>query len=319
MKTWYKLRPVDTFFFKGATPMIMGENHTSETIFPPHSSTIAGAVRTAVLNQQGIDPLEYGKDNFDDNKVISFIGKAGESPPFEILGPVFLKAGQIYIPAPFHWYVEKEDIKQNTAIPVYKSNLVESSFVRTSKGTKLYTAIGRAGELKTAGGQWISLKDFYSEKKEICFKSAENFFVSEPRTGIALDRKRKVRQSHLYTFSHIRFKPDVELVFGIAGNIHPLLWSKGILQLGGEKRLGYYEKTDIDIPENSHNTDIFMSLSALSCSLADPALLVAGGRIQYRGGWDMKKAFHKPLTGFYPAGSVFSEYFNENLIPVKGE
>ena len=319
MITWYKLRPVDTFFFKGSTPMVMGENHTSESIFPPSSETIAGAVRTATLYQQNIDFNKYGSDNFSDDSIKSAIGKAGEAPPFQIIGPVFSKDDEIYVPVPFNWYMEKSDIKPKGTVPIYRARPVESPFVMTSNGPKLYIAMGKSDELKTAGGMWININDLHSNEEKISLKSGEDFFVNEPRTGIALEQNRKVRKSHLYTFTHIRFKPDVELVFGISSKTEPLLLPKGILQLGGEKRLGSYEITDISIPDKKNDNDIFMSLSSLPCKSVDTSLLVATGRIQYRGGWDMKKNFHKPLTGFYPAGSVFLKKTNENQIPVKGE
>ena len=41
---------------------------------------------------------------------------------------------------------------------------------------------------------------------------------------------------------------------------------------------------------------------------------VATGKIQYLGGWDMKKGFHKPMKGYFPAGSVFNKKLNDNFI-----
>ncbi len=331
MKTWYKVRPVDTFFFKGATPMVMGENHTSETVFPPSAETIAGAVRTATLLQQDIDFNDYCQQTFNDDRIITSIGRAGDPPPFEIMGPVFLKNSIIYVPAPFHWYVEKTDIdknkqtdidmnkKESTAIPVYRSRPVQSDFVNTSRGTGLYAAIGRKGELRSAGGLWVKLEDLNSDKTEIEFKFVENFFTSEPRTGIALENNRKVKESHLYTFTHIRLHPDTQLIFGISQDTEPLFAPGGILYLGGEKRLGYYQKIQIPVPEQEKDADMFMTLSAMPCKSVDTDLLVATGKILYRGGWDMKKKFHKPLTGFYPAGTVFSKKTDKNQLPVKGE
>ena len=60
---WYKFNPVDTLFFRGAEPMIMGENHTVSHVFPPPAHTLSGALRTAVLIQNGIslNPMEMEK------------------------------------------------------------------------------------------------------------------------------------------------------------------------------------------------------------------------------------------------------------------
>ncbi|MBT4876210.1 MAG: hypothetical protein HON48_13510, partial [Desulfobacula sp.] len=318
-KTWYKIRPVDTFFFKGSTPMVMGENHTSEFIFPPPAGAIAGAVRTAVLRQQDIDFKTYTSKTYDNAEIISALGKACDPPPFEILGPILSKAGNIYLPAPFSWYMEKNDTSKEAAIPVYRGKPIESSFIKTSKGKSFYIARGRDGELLSMGGRWIKLNDFYSNGESIRVRPLADFFVGEPRTGIALENNRKVRESHLYTFNHIRFKKDVELVFGISHKGQLPFSPNGILQLGAEKRLGCYETIEIDIYENQEGAGSYMSLSSLVCKDIDETSLIATGKIQYIGGWDMKKGFHKPSCEFYPAGSVFTKNLNDNQIPIKGE
>lgn len=319
MKTWIKIRPVDTFFFKGSTPMVMGENHTSEFIFPPHAATLAGAVRTAVLRQNNVDFKEYALESFDDAKIISTIGKAGNTPPFDILGPFFSKQDKYFIPAPYSWYMEKDDKLKTTAIQVYKSRPVKSSHVVTSSRSKLYIAKGRKGELATIGSRWIEQNDLYSKEKKIRVKPLSDFFENEPRTGIALSKNRKVRESHLYTFNHIRLNSDVELVFGINSSKQLPLPSSGILQLGGEKRLGHYKTIEMDVNDNNDETGFHMTLSSLPCEGIDENMIVATGKIQYISGWDMKKGFHKPSCACYPPGSVFTEKTDTNQISIKEE
>ncbi|MDA3915709.1 MAG: hypothetical protein PF690_01865 [Deltaproteobacteria bacterium] len=340
MNKWYKIKPVDTFFFKGSTPMVMGENHTSEFIFPPHVATISGAVRTAVLRQQGVGFKEYAQKSFDNPTILSAIGKAGDDAPFDILGPFFSMEGKTFIPAPYIWYMEKNDmdkaikmrrnrqeitcattmdIDKEITISVYKGNPVDSPYVKTSKNQKLYIAKGREGELSNMGGNWIEVNDFYSTNKTIRVRPLSDFFDSEPRTGIALERNRKIRESHLYSFNHIRMKLDVELVFGVSSKVEFPFNQKGILRLGGEQRIGYYETIDINFHDKNNGAELYMSLSALLCKNFDTSDLVATGKIQYISGWDMKKGFHKPSCAFYPAGSVFTKRINNNQILIKGE
>lgn len=319
MKTWIKIRPVDTFFFKGSTPMVMGENHTSEFIFPPHAATIEGAVRTTVLRQQNVDFEEYVQDSFDDEEIISVVGKAGQTSPFDIIGPFFLKNDKYFIPAPYSWYMEKDDKMKESTIPVYKSRPVESSIAVTSNQKKLFIAKGRKGELSSIGGNWIELDDLYSQKNKIRVKPLTDFFEREPRTGIALQRNRKVRESHLYTFNHARLQSDVELVFGINSKKQPLLSRSGIMQLGGEQRIGHYKTIDLNFNDVSEAAGFYMTLSTLPCKGIDKSMLVATDKIQYISGWDMKKGFHKPSRAFYPPGSVFTQKTDINQISIKGE
>jgi len=319
MKTWYKIKPVDTFFFKGSTPMVMGENHTSQFIFPPNTGTLAGAVRTAVLKQQKIDFNDYCHNSFSNNEIISAIGKAGDNPPFEIIGPFFLKKDEVFIPAPYSWYIEKNDVLKKDAVSVYKAKPVNSSYVKTAKGKNLYIAKGREGELASIGGSWICIDDFYSKKKEAKVLNLHDFFINEPRTGIALERDRKVRESHLYAFNHIRLNLGVELVFGIRHKAQMPFLKEGILYIGGERRLGYYKTVDINFPETGGKEGLYMSLSAIPCKKVNANTIGAVGKIQYISGWDMKKGFHKPSCSFYPAGSVFTEKTDNNQILIKGE
>ena len=323
---WKALKPIDTLFFKGAVPMVMGENHTSEFRFPPPSHTISGAVRTAVLNQNQISFKDYGQKEFSDDAIVSAIGRSGEDPPFSIIGPLLEKDHTIYLPAPYAWYLEKEDKNKNEAVPVYRSRPVSSSLVVTEHPEGIYVAKGDRGELTTAGGKWIKLEDFFSRKTKMTIHETADFYCTEPRTGIALERNRSVRTSHLYSFTHARLAEDVRIVFGISSN-SPLPFSdSGMLRLGGEQRMGYYEPVKIDVAieafskskEDSGTNNLFMNLSNLMVSEELEASLVACGKIQYIGGWDMKKGFHKPAIAFYPPGSVFKKY-QKNLITLTEE
>lgn len=323
MIKWQALKPVDTLFFKGALPMVMGENHTSEFRFPPSCHTIAGAVRTAVLRQNNIPFKKYSGKNFSDESIISAIGSAGGDPPFTILGPLLEKSGTIYIPAPYSWYLEKDDKNKKEAVPVYRSKPVESSLVVTPYPERLYVAKGARGELTTAGGKWLKLDDFMSQKTEITIHETTDFYCQEQRTGIALEKNRNVRKSHLYTFTHARLAEDVRIIFGIRSKAELPLSDSGMLRVGGEQRMGYYEPVNVDIdisdrPKASGESRVswlFMNLSNMVVSDSLESSLVACGKIQYIGGWDMKKGFHKPAIAYYPPGSIFNKH-QKNLIMV---
>lgn len=326
MIKWKTLKPIDTFFFKGAVPMVMGENHTSEFRFPPPCHTISGAIRTAVLRQNKIAFNEYGRDEFADESIISAIGKAGTTAPFSIIGPLLEKGGTIYLPAPYTWYLEKDDKNKKEAVPVYRSRPVSSFLVVSDNQDRLYVAKGDRGELTTAGGKWIKLEDFVSRKTCMAIHETSDFYCPEARTGIALEKNRSVRRSHLYSFTHARLAEDVRIVFGISSKASLPLSDSGMLRLGGEQRMAYYEplKPGMDIVELQSSQDkspagtLFINLSNLAVSNDLEASLVACGKIQYIGGWNIKKGFHKPAIAFYPPGSVFTKY-QENLITLTQE
>jgi CRISPR-associated protein Cmr3 len=313
--SWFSFEPQDTLYCRGAEPSLMGESHVASAIFPPPAHTIMGAVRTAMLVQNGISFKDYGRPDFQDEKIISAIGRAGEASPFSVRGPFFHADGRIWVPCPYTWYREKENRitpeKNSAKIAVTKSAPLRTALIRTSSGDKPRWAKG--GDMETLGGSWVSFEDLLApvETKEI--RTSADFYVSEPHTGIALDTKtrRTVRKSHIYSFLHARLHHGVRIVFAIDKEI-PLA-DDGVLKVGAEQRFGFYKKMEsIEIKPGSSR--LFMALSLMAIDETANKSLVATGRVVYLGGWDMKKGFHKPKKGFFPAGSVFDREIHDNCI-----
>jgi len=51
---WFQLSPVDAWFFRNGRPFNRGENSgAGETLFPPTSSTVIGALRATLARQLG--------------------------------------------------------------------------------------------------------------------------------------------------------------------------------------------------------------------------------------------------------------------------
>jgi CRISPR-associated protein Cmr3 len=315
---WYSFSPQDTLFFRGAEPANMGESHAASAVFPPPAHTIAGALRTMALVQNNIAFDDYGKGRLQGQEIIAAIGKAGEESPFSILGPFFHVEGKIWVPCPFTWYGEKDENDSNTPtrernpMKVTTSKALNSAMIRTGSGVNLRWAKG--DELETLGGRWVEIEALNSGSDEKTIKEKGFFCVTEIHTGIALDVKEKrrvVRDGHLYSFVHARLCQGVKLIFGL--NKALPICNKGVLKLGAEQRFGQYEKFDgITIPQG--NSGLYMSLSIQEGSEEANQSVVSTGRIQYYGGWDLHRQFHKPMKGYYPAGSVFDKRLNDNCI-----
>ena len=318
---WFSFSPQDTLFFRGAEPANMGESHASTAVFPPPAHTIAGALRTTALVQNDIGFDDYGKGGFQGQYIIAAIGNAGEESPFSILGPFFQAEGKIWVPCPFTWYGEKEKVdgKDSTKpvcerkpLKVTTSKPLKSEIIRTASGKKLRWAKG--DELETLGGRWVAMEELLSGSEEKTVKGKGDFYVTEIHTGIALDvkdKRRAAREGHLYSFVHARLCQGVKLIFGV--NRALPINDRGVLKLGAEQRFGQYEKINsLVIPTG--NSGLYMSLSILEGSDEANRSVIATGRIQYYGGWDLHKRFHKPMKGYYPAGSVFDKKINDNCI-----
>jgi len=296
----YSFEPVDTLFFRGAEAMIMGESHSVSYIFPPSIHTIAGAIRTFLFRK-------------DKNKYKDIIKVGEEFGGFNIVGPFFFYKNELYVPAPYSWFYEKSD-EENSKVKIFKLKKIENNIVKT-KSNSLYWVKGENDEVITLGGRWIKLQDLYSNAKEIEIKPKTLFYEEEQRIGIALKGDNRIaREGHIYSFAHIRLKEGVKIVFSLDIELPE---KEGILHLGAEKRFGKFKlineiKKNIQLKENGN---FFMALSIINGNEEINKHLIATGKINYIGGWDLHKGFHKPMKGYFPAGTVFLKKFN-NCIPI---
>jgi len=322
MVNWYAYTPADTVFCKGAEPMEMGSDHTANSIFPPPAETISGALRTEVLRQNNVSVKEYKKGKCDP-KIISNIGKCGSKAPFEVYGPIFRKQERFLVPAPYSWFAEKDLLEAEDQVPVYKGYLMEHRLLSTDVDKVLWVQSKTPG-LCSLGGMWIDIDSLTAESKKVKVWKPEDLFGFEERTGIALDfaasensrslSYRTVREGHLYTFSHARLKSDVHLVFGVNTELH--LAPEGCLALGGERRFGRYSILP-DPPEfKGSGSGYYQTLAPVLYSSLMAEHLVATGKPTRLGGWDMNRGFHKPMRNYMPAGTVFNDKVNTNLVAI---
>ncbi len=315
MNKWYKFSPVDTLFFRGAEPMAMGENHTVSSIFPPPAHTLSGALRTTVLKNHKISFDDYGNGKVP-KEITEAIGEAGSDAPFNIFGPLFMQNENLYVPAPYCWFTDKSALEKNEAVPVYRGKLITPSLVKTEHPNLLW-AKGIDSELISIGGNWIQFSDIGSGFSSLQVKKTEDFFVTEQRTGIALHHNRRVRKGHLYSFNHARLTDNVSLVFAVDKSLS--IPDEGVLSLGAEQRFGTYQTINEFPFQDDVKTDFYMSLSILLASEEVNSSIIATGKVQYLGGWDLNRGFHKPMKGFFPAGTVCNKKINSNFIAIKGE
>jgi len=314
MMNWYDFTPQDTLFFRGAEPAVMGESHTASMIFPPPAHTIAGAMRTAVLAQHGIDYKQYNAGGVppEHDAVISIVGKSGDESPFSIVGPFFRRDGTIWVPCPCIWFSAKKEKASRKRKIAISAPIGKTALLKTAAMENLYWAKGR--ELESLGGSWVCLDELCSRSEEKTILENGDFFTSEIHTGIALDvqnSRRTARKSHLYSFVHARLHEGVSLAFGVTQKLP--LPERGILKLGAEQRFGEYRQLrKMELPKG--NSKLFMTLSTLPADEQANQHCIASGRPHYYGGWDLHRRFHKPMKGYFPAGSVFQKQINDNCI-----
>ncbi|HOM11202.1 MAG: hypothetical protein GYA16_02675 [Spirochaetes bacterium] len=315
---WFSIEPLDTLFFRGAEPMVMGSDHSATLIFPPHTETISGALRTACIEATGVSFADYNEGKAPED-LLKKIGQSGSAAPFTVIGPLFTMNEMLFLPAPYTWFVEKHSMEKANISDIYPNvkviikNLYELSndLVIVNGQSQIHWVKSGVQDLITAGGMWVSSEDFGKDK--VSLYPIEHFFVKERRTGIALNEQKSVRSGHLYSFVHARLKKGVKIVCGIDKDIG--LANSFHIRLGAEQRMCLVNSMPAPVIPSGRN-DIFMALSLIEGNEQSNSVLIAGGKPIYAGGWDMHRRFHKPMKGYYPAGSVFSAKISENMIQI---
>lgn len=321
MTIWYQIAPIDTLFFRGAEPMEAGQP-SRDALFPPPVSVIQGALRTAVLKQQSIAFTDY-RANRCPPGVLEGIGACGQPAPFCITAILLSCRGAIYAPCPANWFVEAESSPQDKrGVLVGRTILRAASPGRAAASLRLHSSAGVglpmvcAVDAQPLAGYWLRFDCLRKPSATIAegdLLAPGELYDLEPRTGIAIDGKRKVKQGAIYSVGHIRLRQDVTLVIGVDRDFG--LADQGFLTLGGEQRMCGYARQQIpSLPDQP--ATFFVALAPIQ--LTDDLLPVvfASSKPVNLAGWDLANGFHKATTTWLPAGAVLTRNINNSCVPL---
>lgn len=334
---WLRLDPLDTCFFKGAEPMIAGENHTARSIFPPMPSTLLGSIRTAILGQRKEDPVAYAQQGEIGRAILDRYPLLGppEAPGFEVVGPLFMvprPTGDLewFYPLPANCMASKGALQHKGFIMVTRgdtaSELVKSLGLSGSVEVPAWVLEPECADLMPLFGYWASaaaIDELSKGKAEIlhCLSIDEyqggaaicplsTFYHAEDRIGIALDYgRRAARTGYFYAATHIRLAKGVAMGVAVTRDLIPShLDAEGVLALGGEQRLVSYTSLNdpVEMPhgEGPWATSLSYFKWDLLSEMGWQDLPRVSGPPVRMAGWDLKKSFHKPVTAYLAPGST---------------
>jgi len=322
--------------------MIIGESHEVHSIFPPMPSTIQGALCTAMLLQQGIDPADFTRDEGPTEEVRRKLPLLGEPERFgyQSVGPVFHVAlsgtehDWLY-PVPANWFAEVPRFQEADSGPFH------AVVAAARLSTDAFQSLGLCGSvpdppwvsgLKTPDptnlcGYWTNLAAFDAMRKgpaTVGFHNALDglkadrpaivdlraLYATENRVGIALDpMQRRARTGRLYSSSHVRLRQGIRMAVGLSEQLAPShLKPTGIIKLGGEQKTAWYTLASDEPKLPSGESGWIMALSHIPFKRMaenrwDDLPRMSGPLIRM-GGWDMKRNFHKSTTAYLPAGTT---------------
>ncbi len=322
MSEWYVIEPMDTLFFRGSEPMEAGQL-TAAALFPPPVSVIQGALRAAVLRQNGISGREYIQGKAP-GTVLEWIGKPDEGAPFQVTAVLFSQGGRMFAPAPAAWFVDMQ------GKPLRGADLTGKQVVAPDTGAAFAAldaldtmvsggmppVVATRYDALSLGGYWVDV-DLLSQHAPVFGPGqvlvSTELYDLEPRVGIALDPNRKVVDGKLYSAGHIRLRDGVRLVVGLDREIG--LATEGRLILGGELKVCRYESLEAPkLPHGQGKWYASLAPTPLTPDILDK--IVCSPRPVTLAGWDMVKGFHKPSRTWLPSGAVFTAHVNAGCVPL---
>jgi CRISPR-associated protein Cmr3 len=314
MNIWYQLTPADTLFFRGAEPMEAGQLSGS-ALFPPPVSVICGALRSAALRQSGISFADYNRGTCPPERA-GLIGQSGQPAPFAVTAIIILKGDTLYLPCPAHWFMEKEGNGKRRIVrgkpPAQET--AEALGLYSSAGLALPMVLSEDEPMPLAG-RWLRSDRLSAAQvaADDVLASSVDLYDAEPRIGIALDEKRRVKEGALYSASHLRLRPDVSLVIGLDRSLG--LAASGLLRLGGEQRVCGYRKIEPpNLPGRTGPSSWYLTLAPLKLTSTLKGKVLATSKPVMLAGWDLDKGFHKASETWLPAGAVVSENINNHCL-----
>lgn len=330
----WTFRFLDTCFFRDGLPYHAGEGGytTARTFFPPHITTLQGAVRTSLAEEQGWRPGQK-------NGWPTELGGPDDPGDLQFRGPYLWTADGPLFPMPLHLLVKKMQKKT-------PSGEVSYAFTRLVPGDPVKCDLGEVrlpGPVSSLDGAGLPENLFllYSGLRTVLqgglpetseVRSGANLWSTEYRTGLERDdNTRTAWKGMLYNCAHVRPVGGLGLAVLVSGI--PKEWPvapRRVLNLGGEGRVA---EVKVDPPAEEQallptpgipapHTDgrLYFTVTLITPGRYEdlerviregppgvPGKCVSAclGKVIQVGGWDLANQKPRPLTPLLPAGSTW--------------
>lgn len=303
----FRLVPDDVLFFRDGRPSTRGDDHYLRSLFPPHPSTLYGALRTRRLLDAGVSlrELQGRKQELWNELPEALRQELGEWHGFgtlQIRGPWLVRdEDEVLLPAPADLAViaaprrelQPDQEPQNEPKPPLAERVVRflagepRAGGHSHRGALLQPFEWQAGTWapwKGAGpprvtpGWYITPAGMAAwaagaapDPSELLHSTA--LWADEPRVGVGLEAERRVGEDgQLYTFGFVRLRPGVSLGFDARGTE---LTAERRVVLGGEGRSCWLANGPT-LPEGTQEDPKALGLRL---ALATPALSKHGSTL----------------------------------------
>lgn len=339
--TWLFIEPVDLLHFRGNA--LFGAPGSLGTVrMPPWPSTLAGALRSALLVDLGIDPAGWARGDSVSSEVLACLGRPAAPGSFSVREVRLGRAGDEGIeplfPAPADLVIEQ--VTGSTgAVPAVTARRMRPAApppgLRSGSTLPCLSVLQTDARSKAASGTWYLdmtgwrawLEGEVPGPQHLL--DAAGLWSLEERIGVGLESaSRSVAEGRLFTSQAVRLAPSIGFLVGVKG-VDGLLRESGWLRLGGDGRGARWRRVpppDADSlgPEAVGEDGVFRVVlrtpamfaggwspaagpdhrwSQHGLGLRVCAAVVPGHEVV--SGWDMAARAPKPAVRVAPAGSVY--------------
>lgn len=296
------IEPIDVLMLRG-NRQFGGGGDWGEALMPPWPSLFAGAIRSAILSQRGINIARFLAGSDIDSKLRRSLGnpQSGDFGTFRVIKSNIARRTSSGVERLYHLPADLDLSKghKNEIRVAYKRPLVvPPSFAMTSAHTPnvAFTQGGAGGKgessylLSSVGFEKWRRMDPITSQDLVC---VSKIYVIESRLGIGIDAARRTAQKSLiYTTDAISMKDGYGFLVRLQDD-DDLLDDAGLLRLGGDGRGATYSIVTPTSKEPIENTSPSDSLSSARIYLNSPAL--------FEGGW-------------YPDGSTIYDNVGRDIV-----
>ncbi len=306
------IKPLDPVLFRGGRPFNIDLDMWASSMFPPYPSVIYGALR-AIYFVKNPNELRYANDPDNDKTLL-----------LKIQTIAYSKDGRVLFPMP-NDYVKKKDSEERIAFGLMPKELKN---VISSCPTNYVLAPQKGTRVEGVSGAFISKENFekiLQGNNQVEYIDRSDLICEEPKIGIGIDHTTGTTKDKLiYQVIMHRFL-DTSILVQYEGLDLP---ESGFMQLGGERRVAIFERSNGDIKPKAPAGDykkfrlIFTTPTVFNNGWLpewiDPKTLEGSyGDLKLRlittalgkpipiGGFDMKQRRSKPMYRGVPAGSVY--------------
>ncbi|SDX45494.1 CRISPR-associated protein Cmr3 [Allochromatium warmingii] len=205
----WRFDPLDTWFFREARGFETSGHNELSSLFPPPARTVAGAMRTLIGEQRGVDWSDF-LENAAYADLRALIGDGDSLGQLKLTGPYPIWHNERLYPVPLH--VLGKDRSYRFLEP--------GDPVRCDLGTVRLPRIQNAGQNPLLGAKpfetaWLTatnLQQVLAGQPPTEIIETQHLYREEPRLGIARDNARRTgRDGLLYQTRHLRPLPELAI------------------------------------------------------------------------------------------------------------